>query len=65
MLSYDLSSNRFLEPETEQQDDYPDEVLESEWSPVLAEIQSVRPNVPEPPKLTPTLIDTALLRRYH
>ena len=65
MLLYDLTGDLFPEPETEQPNDYPDEVLESEWSPVLAEIQAVRPTIPEPSKLTPVVIDAALLRRYH
>ena len=65
MTNFDLSTNRLLDTEPETQEEYPDEVLESEWNPILAEIQSVRPNMPEPPKPVPLVIDAAVLRRYH
>jgi hypothetical protein len=50
-------------PET--QEDYPDEVLESEWNPILEEIHSLIPNRPEPSKPRPTLVDAAKLRRFY
>ena len=60
MLILDLSTGRFSESDTDQRDNYPDEVLHSEWNPVLAEIQPVRSGVPEPSKPLPEVIDAAL-----
>jgi hypothetical protein len=45
-------------------ENYPDEVLESEWSPVLEEIHALLPNMPEPRKSVSTVVDAATLRRF-
>lgn len=65
MRIIDLHNPLYSESERESQQDYPDEVMKAEWSPVLAEIRSARPDVPELPKPAPAVIDAALLRRYH
>ena len=62
MLILDLTTGRFTEPDTDRQDDYPDEVLQSEWNPILAEIQSVQSSTPEPSKPAPGVIDATLKR---
>jgi hypothetical protein len=48
----------------ETQENYPDEVLESEWSPVLEEIHALLPNMPEPRKSRSRVVDAATLRRF-
>lgn len=60
MLILDLNTNCFSEPDTEQQDSYPDEVLQTEWNPVLAEIQQVQPDSQEPSKPAPAVVDAGL-----
>ncbi len=60
MLILDLTTDHFSEPDTDPQDNYPDEVLESEWNPVLSEIQSVQRFEIESSKPGPEVIDAAL-----
>ncbi len=60
MLILDLTTGRFSEPDADPQDNYPDEVLESEWNPVLSEIQSVQRIEIESSKSAPEVIDAAL-----
>ena len=61
MLILDLTSDHFSESDTDQEgNSYPDEVLKSEWNPVLAEIRSVRTSGWEPSKPAPEVIDAAL-----
>jgi hypothetical protein len=69
MTFLELSSIGLSHPESERdpeaQEDYPDEVLESEWNPVLEEISSLLPNPPEPRKPGTPVVDTAGPRRDH
>jgi hypothetical protein len=41
MLLLDLSPAPSFDPEADQQDSYPDEVMQSEWNPILKEIHSL------------------------
>lgn len=62
MLTLDLTSGDFSEPDTDPYDDYPDEVLESEWNPVLTEIQSIQSSEQETSKPDPAVVEAALAR---
>jgi len=56
MIILDLNTGRFSEPDTAHYDNYPDEVLHSEWNPALAEIEQVQSINPEPSKPAPAVI---------
>jgi hypothetical protein len=66
MTLLDLSSIELLNPESEMepetQQEYPDEVLESEWNPVLEELHTLVTNTPESPKPLP-LVDEVPIQR--
>ena len=64
MLILDLASSLDSEEETDQLDNYPEEVLESEWNPVLAEIHSLQPSGPGSTKPDPEVIKGALAQLY-
>ncbi len=68
MLILDLTTGQFSDPEAEdsdQRDSYPDQVLNSEWNPVLTEIQSIHIHNQEPSKLPAhPIIEAALARLY-
>ncbi|MEN8130513.1 MAG: hypothetical protein ABFS45_10045 [Pseudomonadota bacterium] len=62
MLILDLTTGKFSEPDPDQQDNYPDEVLDSEWNPVLTEIQSIQSIEQETSKPDPAVVEAALAR---
>lgn len=66
MLILDLTTGQFAEPEdTDQRNSYPDQVLDSEWNPMLTELQSIRPERQEPlMPAAPQIVGAALARYY-
>ena len=53
-----------LDTEQESQENYPDEVLESAWNPVLVEIHNLLASPPEPSKTDSNLVDSVPLRHH-
>jgi len=56
MMLRNLNQTDFPDPDSEPQEDYPDEVLESEWNPVLEEIHAL---LLEPAEPAPAEVEAA------
>ena len=65
MLILDLTTGQFIGPDSDQPDNYPDQVLDSEWNPVLTQIQSIQTNNQEPSKPPTQIIESALATYFN
>lgn len=66
MLILDLNTGLFSksDDDAEQNNNYPDEVLDSGWNPVLTEIQSIQPSSQKPSKPALQVIEASLAHLY-